>query len=88
MRTVFAEFMDYNMALTKVVRKWYEQRIREETVQNDKLKTLHAQLTTLMLLKQKQQMQATLETQQIVSEQTLQSDQFLSEENGKEVIDE
>jgi len=45
--------MDYHVALTKVVRKWYEQRIQQETVQNDKLKTLHTQLTTLMLLKQK-----------------------------------
>ena len=49
----FVEFMDYHVALTKVVRKWYEQRIQEETAQNDKLKTLHQQLTTLMLLKQK-----------------------------------
>jgi hypothetical protein len=38
----FASFMDYNMALTKVVRKWYEQRIKEETVQNDKLRKLHS----------------------------------------------
>lgn len=60
---VFSEFTDFHMALTKVVRKWYEQRIKDETVQNDKLKTLHVQLTTLVLLKQKQQMQATMETQ-------------------------
>ncbi|MFO0118251.1 MAG: hypothetical protein ACK521_11775 [bacterium] len=28
----FIEFMDYHVALTKVVRKWYEQRIQQETV--------------------------------------------------------
>ena len=32
MKQVFTDFMDYHMALTKVVRKWYEQRIKEETV--------------------------------------------------------
>lgn len=32
MKAAFAEFMDYYMALTKVVRKWYEQRIKKETM--------------------------------------------------------
>jgi len=37
--------MNYQDALNRVVRRWYEQRIQEETNKNKKLRELHDNLT-------------------------------------------
>jgi hypothetical protein len=43
--------MDYIEAQNRVVKRWYEQRIEEETTKNTKLRELHENLTKLKLLK-------------------------------------
>ena len=45
-------FMNYPDAQNRVVKKWYQQRIQEETEKNLRLKQLHENLTRLKLLKQ------------------------------------
>jgi len=45
-------FMNYHEAQNRVVKRWYQQRIDEETNKNLKLKELHESLTKLKLLKQ------------------------------------
>ena len=45
-------FMNYNEAQNRVVKKWYQLRIQEETEKNLRLKELHENLTRLKLLKQ------------------------------------
>ena len=44
--------MNYNEAQNRVVKKWYQLRIQEETEKNMRLKELHENLTRLKLLKQ------------------------------------
>ena len=44
--------MNYIEAQNRVVKKWYETRIQEETNKNMKLRELHENLTRLKLLKQ------------------------------------
>lgn len=64
-------FMNYNEAQNRVIKKWYQLRIQEETEKNMRLKELHENLTRLKLLKQQQQMGASTTTQEIVAgEQT------------------
>ena len=43
--------MDYSEAQNRVVKKWYENRIQEETNKNIRLRELHENLTRLKLLK-------------------------------------
>ena len=45
------DFMDYSEAQNRVVKKWYENRIQEETNKNIRLRELHENLTRLKLLK-------------------------------------
>lgn len=59
-------FMNYTEALNKVVRKWYEQRIQEETEKNTKLKELHENLTKIKIEQQTKMMNATIEDQQMM----------------------
>lgn len=39
--------MDFKEAMNRVLKKWYEQRIREETDKNQRLKVLHDGLTKI-----------------------------------------
>lgn len=38
-------FLNFKIALNRVIRVWYERRIQEETVKNLKLRELHDDLT-------------------------------------------
>ena len=42
---VTPEFMNFKNALNRVIKVWYERRIMEETVKNQKLRQLHEELT-------------------------------------------
>jgi hypothetical protein len=37
--------MNFKNALSRVIKVWYERRIMEETVKNQKLRQLHEELT-------------------------------------------
>ena len=46
--------MDFSEAQNRVVKKWYENRILEETAKNEKLRLLQEHLTILKELKVKE----------------------------------
>jgi len=60
-------FLNFKIALNRVIRVWYVRRIQEETVKNLKLRELHDDLTRKKLEIQYQQMNASAETQSLVS---------------------
>jgi len=43
--------MNFKDAQSRVIKKWYETRIAEETEKNRKLKQLHENLTAIKLLR-------------------------------------
>lgn len=45
---------DYKEAVNKVLKKWYEQRIQEETERNQRLRLLHDGLTKIKDLRELQ----------------------------------
>lgn len=47
-------FMDFKEAVNRVLKIWYEQRIKEETERNQRLKTLHESLTQIKDLRERQ----------------------------------
>mmetsp|Transcript_32065 Transcript_32065/g.23696 ORF Transcript_32065/g.23696 Transcript_32065/m.23696 type:complete len:175 (+) Transcript_32065:503-1027(+) len=51
------EYLDFRAAINRVLKKWYEQRIEEETQRNLKLRELHANLTKMKLMKEQEKMQ-------------------------------
>jgi ABC-type bacteriocin/lantibiotic exporter with double-glycine peptidase domain len=51
------EFLDFRGAVNRVLKKWYEQRIEEETEKNRKLRQLHDNLTRIKVLKEEEAMQ-------------------------------
>lgn len=50
---------------------WYEQRIREETAKNLKLRQLHEDLTRKKIEQQHSEMNATIDTQNMISGESL-----------------
>ena len=46
------DFMNFREAVNKVLKKWYEQRIQEETDRNRKLRELHDNLTKIKILRE------------------------------------
>lgn len=52
------DFMDFKEIVNKVLKKWYEQRIQEETDKNRKLKELHDNLTKIKILKEEETLKA------------------------------
>jgi len=48
------EFMDFRDAINRVLKKWYEQRIQEETERNRKLRELHDNLTKMKVMKEEE----------------------------------
>ncbi len=52
------EFMDFKEAVNRVLKKWYEQRIQEETERNRKLRELHDNLTQIKILKEEEALRA------------------------------
>jgi ABC-type bacteriocin/lantibiotic exporter with double-glycine peptidase domain len=49
-----SDFMDFRTAVNRVLKRWYEQRIEEETERNRKLRELHDSLTRIKVLKEEQ----------------------------------
>lgn len=47
-------FFDYPLAFSRVMRSWYEKRIQEETLKNQKLQELHDNLLQIRELQNKQ----------------------------------
>lgn len=47
--------MDYTEAQNRVVKRWYESRIIEETKKNQRLKDLHEDLMRLKQLKEQEE---------------------------------
>jgi hypothetical protein len=47
-------FMDFKEAINRVLKRWYEQRIREETTRNHRLRVLHDNLTRVKNLRELQ----------------------------------
>jgi hypothetical protein len=52
------EFMDFREAVNRVLKKWYEQRIQEETDKNKRLRVLHENLTKIKILKEEETLKA------------------------------
>lgn len=52
------DFMDFKEAVNRVLKKWYEQRIQEETDKNKRLRTLHDNLTKIKILKEEETLKA------------------------------
>jgi len=52
-----SEFLDFRGAINRVLKKWYEQRIQEETSRNKRLRELHDNLTRMKVLKEQEKMQ-------------------------------
>ena len=50
------EFLDFKSAVNRVLKKWYEQRIEEETERNKKLRQLHDNLTRIKVMKEEEAM--------------------------------
>lgn len=50
------EFMDFKDAINRVLKKWYEQRIQEETDRNRKLRELHDNLTKIKIMREEESM--------------------------------
>ena len=48
--------MDFKDAVNRVLKKWYEQRIQEETDRNKKLRELHDNLTKIKIMKEEETM--------------------------------
>jgi hypothetical protein len=48
------EFMNFKDAVNRVLKKWYEQRIEEETERNRKLRELHDNLTRIKILREEE----------------------------------
>jgi len=48
--------MDFKEAVNRVLKKWYEERIKEETERNRTLKLLHDGLTRIKELREAQNM--------------------------------
>jgi len=72
------DFMDYESALGRVIKNWYEQRIHEETSKNLKLRELHDKLTQMKLLKQQQELGGSQETQELVGGQIIETTRPMS----------
>ena len=75
------EFMDFKGAVNKVLKRWYEQRIEEETERNRKLRELHENLTRMKILREEEQMRKGMEVEEEDQEIGKEEDQ---EENGVE----
>ena len=54
------KFMDFKDSVNRVLKKWYEQRIEEETSRNQKLRELHDNLTKLKILREEEAIQSAL----------------------------
>jgi hypothetical protein len=50
------DFMDFKEAVNRVLKRWYEQRIQEETERNRKLRELHDNLTKIKIMKEEETM--------------------------------
>jgi hypothetical protein len=50
------DFLDFKSAVNRVLKKWYEQRIEEETERNRKLRELHDNLTRIKVMKEEEAM--------------------------------
>lgn len=48
--------MDFKEAVNKVLKKWYEQRIQEETEKNKKLREMHENLTRMKIMREEEAM--------------------------------
>jgi len=46
--------MDFKEAINRVLKRWYEQRIKEETDRNSRLRILHDSLTRVKVLRETQ----------------------------------
>jgi hypothetical protein len=53
-RGMLGELFDYKEAVNKVLKRWYEQRIQEETERNQRLRLLHDGLTKIKELRELQ----------------------------------
>jgi hypothetical protein len=51
-RGMLGGIMDYKEAVNKVIKRWYEQRIQEETERNQRLRRLHEGLTKIKELRE------------------------------------
>lgn len=45
LKQLHPSFLDFKLAMNRVIRIWYERRIQEETEKNSKLRQLHDDLT-------------------------------------------
>ncbi len=61
--------MNFKNALNRVIKVWYERRIMEETVKNQKLRQLHDELTQKKIQMQQRDMMASADTHALVSGQ-------------------
>lgn len=50
--------MDFREAVNRVLKKWYEQRIQEETDRNQKLRELHDNLTRIKIMREEEAMKS------------------------------
>jgi hypothetical protein len=53
-RGLLGDIMNFKDAVNRVLKKWYEQRIQEETERNRRLKFLHDGLTRIKELREVQ----------------------------------
>lgn len=52
------DFMNFKEAVNRVLKKWYEQRIQEETERNKKLRELHDNLTKIKIMREEETLKA------------------------------
>jgi len=69
LRNAVPEFTDFRMAMNRVLKVWYERRIDEENQKNKRLRELHESLTRKQLEMKQHEMNASAETQSLITGQ-------------------
>jgi hypothetical protein len=67
LRNAVPEFTDFRMAMNRVLKVWYERRIDEENQKNKRLRELHESLTRKQLEMKQHEMNASTETQSLIT---------------------
>lgn len=59
-------FLNFDLALNRILKVWYEQRIQEETAKNLRLRQLHDDLTRKKIEQQHSEMNVAMDTQNLI----------------------
>lgn len=76
-RGLLTHVMDFKEAINRVLKKWYEQRIKEETERNQRLRILHDSLTRVKELRELQNsLQREFDLIEVEIERTIEESDF------------